>query len=276
MVKPEPVSTRSVGSAPGSLVIGSTLALLVGASIMILLHETSHAVAGALLGYVPTQVPFAVGYAPEPPPDAEAIAAITGPIFSLLSGLVGFAVDVAVRPFRSQPFWRLAWLWTIFLSIQEAIGYFAVVGILPAGDTAVAFDAWGVPGWGYIVATMLGIGAMFANGWLFSRPLIAMTTSMKEKYALAFWPWIAGTVLFGLLMTLYVLLTPGVDEAAVIAVLAAVPGAAVFAPISFMFGTNRFEGAAPVELPKRPIPGLILLGVLVVVNLVLTRGRLWG
>lgn len=267
---------RSGGSSTGSLIVGSTLALMVGVSIMVLLHETSHAVAGVLLGYLPTQVPFAVGYTPEPPPDAEAIEAITGPIFSLVSGLIGLAIDVAVRPFSSRPFWRLVWLWTIFLSIEEAVGYFVIVGILSAGDTGVAFAAWGVPAWGYIVATVLGIGAMFANGWLFSRPIIAMTTSMKEKYALAFWPWIAGTVLFGLLTTLYVLLTPGVDEATVVAVLAAVPGAAVFAPISFMFGTNRFEGAAPVALPKRPVAGIVLLGVLVVVNLVLTRGWLWG
>lgn len=275
MAKSEPVSSRSGGSSTGSLIVGSTLALLIGATIMILLHETSHSVAGALLGYLPTQVPFAVGYTPEPPPNAEAIAAFTGPIFSLVSGLVGFAIDVAVKPFRSCPFWRLVWLWTIFLSIQEAVGYFVIVGILPAGDTAVAFAAWGVPVWGYILATVLGIGAMFANGWLFSRPVIAMTTSMKERYALAFWPWIAGTIGFGVLMTLYVLITPGVDEAAVIAVLAAVPGVAVFAPISFMFGTNRFEGSAPIQL-KRPIAGVVVLVVLVVVNLVLTRGWLWG
>lgn len=242
---------------------------------MVLLHETSHAVAGALLGYVPTQVPFGVGLTPEPPPDAEAIAAITGPIFSLTSGLVGLAIDVAAQPFRSRPFWRLVWLWTIFLSIQAAVGYFVVVGILPAGDTATAFAAWGVPAWVYIVTTVLGIGAMFANGWLFSRPVIAMTTNMTEKYAIAFWPWITGTIGFAVLMTLYVLITPGVDEDAIITVLAAVPGAAVFAPISMMFGTNRFEATAPIEL-KRPIAGVVVLVALVVVNLVLTRGWIWG
>ncbi|MBE8147158.1 hypothetical protein IOD13_17340 [Brevibacterium casei] len=35
------------------LILGASLAFVIGATIMILLHETSHAVMGALLGYHP-------------------------------------------------------------------------------------------------------------------------------------------------------------------------------------------------------------------------------
>ncbi len=259
-----------------SVIIGSSLALLIGMSITVLLHESSHAVAAALLGYVPTQLPFAVDTTPDLRPGDEAVAAITGPIFSLLSGLVAYAIDVARRPFVTRPFWRLVWLWTVFLSIQLGVSYFVVVAVLPAGDTAAAFGIWGVPGWGYAVATVLGVGAFFGNGWLFSRPLIAMTTSMKEKYAVAFWPWIAGTIGFGMLTTTYLLLTPDVPTSAVVAVVASVPGCAVFAPIAFMFGTERYGGARRLVLPQRPVAGLVLLGVIVGLNLILTRGWVWG
>ncbi|MFT4234181.1 MAG: hypothetical protein QM607_04160 [Microbacterium sp.] len=262
-------------SSRKALIVGSTLALLIGASIMVLLHESSHAVADALLGCTPTQVPFAVDCTPELAPDDGAIVAITGPIFSLALGLIGFAVDRIAKPLRAHPFWCLVWLWTIFLSIEEGVGYFVIVGLVPAGDTAVAYAAWGAPVWVYIVSTSLGIAAMFGTGWLFSRPLIDLTTTMSERNDLSFWPWIAGTLGFGVLTTIYMLLTPGIDGGAIAAVLFGIPGMAVFAPISLMFGGKRFEAAAPIRMGG-VTGGIILLCVLIVVNVTLTRGRLWG
>lgn len=43
-------------------VFGSSLAFVIGATIMILLHETAHAATGALQSYHPTQLAFAVDY----------------------------------------------------------------------------------------------------------------------------------------------------------------------------------------------------------------------
>ncbi|GAA3630847.1 hypothetical protein GCM10022236_36700 [Microlunatus ginsengisoli] len=125
-----------------TLVRSGVVAFVTGAAIMTLLHEGSHAVAGGLQGFRPTQLPFAVGYTPDPPPAAEARTAITGPLFSLVSGFVLYAVDRLVRPFRARPYWRLVWLWTVFASLQEGFGYFFIAGFVPAGDTAVALGIW--------------------------------------------------------------------------------------------------------------------------------------
>ena len=73
------------------------VAFVTGATIMILLHEASHAVAGAALGYGVVQLPFTVSYAPGPTAADAALTAIAGPLFSIASGLVLYAVDRVVR-----------------------------------------------------------------------------------------------------------------------------------------------------------------------------------
>src|SRR5690349_18577029 len=100
-------------TARSVLIRNGVVAFLTGAAIMVLLHESSHAVAGWLLGYRPTQLPFAVTFEPEPPARDVAVTAITGPLFSLVTGLLAVVVDCAVRPFSTRPYARLVWWWTV-------------------------------------------------------------------------------------------------------------------------------------------------------------------
>jgi hypothetical protein len=268
-------SSVATPTGRGALIRNGVVAFLTGATLMILLHESSHAIAGVLLGYHPVQLPFAVSYVPNPAPSAAAITAITGPLFSLISGLLLFVVDRAFRPFNARPYWRLVWLWTIFASIQEGFGYFFIAGIATAGDTAQAFTIWTLPTWAFLVSTGIGIGGLFLTAWLFSTPVCELSASLSDKRAISVWPWVYGTMMFVVLMAGYVLLSPGIGADAVVAVMAGAVAVGVYAPMSMMFRRDRFLAPQSPRLSAQPVAGYCLLGGLILINLVLTRGWLW-
>lgn len=256
-------------------ILGSSLAFVIGATIMILLHETTHAVTGALQGYHPTQLAFAVDYTPPPPTTPHVIALLAGPAFSLLSGVAGIVVDRFVTPFRDRPFWRLVWLWTLFASVQEGLGYLQITAILQAGDTAQAFDLLEAPPAAYVIATVVGWAGLPLTAWAFSVPIRALASSVDDKQDLATWPWLIGTGGLLVLMTLYVLLSPVNEPATIVAVLAGALSIGVYAPMSMMFRTKQCDAPHPPSMPWPPVAGLITLGAFVVLNLLLTQGWFW-
>ncbi len=268
--------SNSVAVTPRSTLIRTgVVAFVTGATIMILLHESSHAVAGALLGYGPTQLPFAIDYTPEPPAAARALTAITGPVFSLVTGFGLYAVDRAVRPFRARPYARLVWLWTVFASLQEGFGYFLIAGIAPAGDTAQAFTLWGLPVGAFVAASFVGVGGLFLTARLFADPVVELSSSITDRRALSVWPWLYGTLGLVLLTGLYVLVGPQVGPGDVATVMAGAVAVGVYAPMSMMFRRGQVGATESPRLPAHPTAGYVLLAALVVVNLVLTRGWLW-
>ena len=260
-----------------TLIRHGIVAFVTGATIMILLHEASHAVAGAVLGYGVVQLPFAVSSMPEPGAADAALTAITGPVFSIVSGLLLYGIDRVVRPFRARPYWRLVWLWTVFASLQEGFGYFLITGMIPAGDTARAFTLWGLPTWTFFAATAFGIGGLFLTARLFADPVIELSSSITDRRAISVWPWLYGTIVLVLLMGLYVIISPALVSAGdVVAVMAGALAVGVYAPMSMMFRSGQVEATEPLRLPRHPVGGYVLLGALVVVNLILTRGWLWS
>ncbi len=270
------MNTTAAATERGTLIRNGVVAFVTGATIMILLHETSHAVAGAVLGYGPTQLPFAVGYTPEPPAGAAALTAIAGPLFSLVTGFGLYAVDRRIRPFRARPYVRLVWLWTLFASLQEGFGYFMIAGLVPAGDTARAFTLWDLPTWMFFAATAFGIGGLFLTARLFADPVIELSSSITDRRAISVWPWLYGTIGLVLLMGLYVVASPAVGAGDVVAVMAGAVAVGVYAPMSMMFRSGQVGASEPPRLPRHPTAGYVLLGVLVLVNLILTRGWLWS
>ncbi|MEE8868250.1 MAG: hypothetical protein SOH99_00365 [Acidipropionibacterium acidipropionici] len=265
--------TQAHSRAP--IILGSSLGLVIGATIMILLHESSHAIAGAVQGLHPTQVPFAVDYTPEPGTSAHVIALLAGPAFSLVSGAIGIAVDRIAVPLLGRPFWRMVWVWTIFTSVQEGLGYLQITAIMGAGDTAQAFDLMGLSSGALITATIIGWAGLPVTAWLFAGAIRPMCSTVREKRALAVWPWIIGTVVLLVLMTIYVLLGPVKDAGVIVAVLAGALAVGIFAPISMMFGTEKVGADKPLTMHWPATGGLILLVILVAVNLVLTQGWIW-
>ena len=267
---------RAAPADRATIIRAGVVAFVTGAAIMVLLHESSHAVAGALQGYRPTQLPFAVDYLPDPPPAVQARTAITGPLFSLISGFALYALDRAVRPFATRPYWRLVWLWTVFASIQEGFGYFFIAGFVSAGDTAVALGIWGAPTWMYYASTALGVGGLFLTARMFADPVSELSSSLSDKRAIAVWPWLYGTFVCVVLEILYVLLSPDTGAGSVFAVIFGTIAVGVYAPMSMMFRKGRTLAAVSPTVPVHPVAGYVLLGVLVAANLVLTRGWLWG
>ena len=240
--------------------------------MVILLHEGSHAVAGILQGAMAIQSPFSVDYDPSLGQSASVIASMTGPIFSLVTGLLAGLVN----PFARHPFWRMAWGWFAFLSAEEGFGYFTIAGIIKAGDTGTALSILDAPGWTYWACFVFGIAGLFLLAFRFAGVGVSVSVDVDRMRAFCVWPWIAGTVISTLLMLVYVLLTPGVPSDAVVAVLIGAASLGVFAPMSMMFRRRRPFATHVRPLPAIPVVGLIVIAVTVVINLLLTRTPHWG
>lgn len=256
------------------IVLQATLAFVIGATIMVLVHESSHSAASALLGYRPVQLPFAVLQQPSPTPADLAIIAFTGPVTSLVLGLVGALLDGVLHPFSGRPFWRLVWLFAVFGSIQEGVGYF-VISVVGAGDTGTAYGIWGVPDWVYYVSIGLGMAAVFGNGWLFAGSVKEISRNRYVQRALTVWPWVYGTIAFLILMAVYVLVSPGIGIDSVVAVMMGAVSVGVYSPISMMFSPHDDPDPRPSAILGRQSGGWVLLAVLVAINLFLTRGIWW-
>lgn len=257
------------------LILGSSLGLVIGATIMILLHESAHAVSGALAGSRPTQLPFAVDDTPALPVDADIVTTLAGPVFSLVSGLIGIVIDWIAVPLRERPFWRMVWLWFVFTSVQEGLGYLQITALFGAGDTAQALDLMNAPPLAYVLFTVVGWALLPVTAWLFAHRLRPLASSVSDKRSLAVWPWLIGTGSLLVLMGTYAALSPVNDAEVIITVLAGVVGIGVYAPMSMMFGSKLFGASTSPSMPWPPVGGLVLLGALIAFNLVLTGGWLW-
>lgn len=259
----------------GQVILGSSLAFVIGATIMVFLHETVHAVAAAVQGYHPTQIPFAVSYHPQPSVMAHVIIALTAPAFSVVSGVIGIVIDYLCEPFRERPFWRMVWLWTVFASVQEGLGYLQITALFRAGDTAQALELLDAPPMAYIILTIIGWATLPLLAWIFATRIRGLASSESDKTALAVWPWMIGTSGLLVLTAIYVLLGPVREPDVIIAVLALPLGIGVYAPIPMMFATKRFGATSPPSMTWPPIGGLILFGALVAVNLAILPGWFW-
>ena len=81
-----------------SLFINSTVAFALAALVMIMIHESGHALAAILFGLHPVVRPFSVDYATAT--DVQnIITALTGPLVSLVSGALILAIAQVGRGF---------------------------------------------------------------------------------------------------------------------------------------------------------------------------------
>lgn len=179
----------------------ATLAFVTAVSIVILIHESSHVVAGLALGYENVLFPFGVTHQPEPSPADAAIAALTGPAFSLITG----AIAMAWQPFRARGgYGQLLWLWLAWVSLMEGVGYLLLTpfGIGDTGMTAASYDAalW--------ITAPVGALGVAGTIWLAARfavPLLRHTDgSLHAMRSMAFYPWMIGTAIALALAAFYV------------------------------------------------------------------------
>lgn len=268
------LTSRPLAHHRSRLIPASGLAFVIGATVTILLHESSHAVAGGLLGSVPRQLPFAVDFRALPAPEHHALILLVGPLASIAAGVLGLILDRRLTPFGERPLWRLTWLWTIFTSLQFGLGHFQAAALMPLGDTVVAFTLLGLPSGAFVAASVIGWLALPVVAWAFAGPIRDLAASAEDRADLSVWSWLLGTAVLLGLMTLYIVLSPGDDEGAMIAVLAGTAAIGVFAPVSMAFRPGARAGVPPAMRGSRLGAAFLLVG-LIAVNLVLTLGWVW-
>jgi hypothetical protein len=96
----------------------------------------------------------------------------------------------------------------------------------------------------------VGIGGLFLLAWRFSRFVVTVSRDVADERVICVLPWIYGTLGLTALMAVYVVLTPGVSSAAVVAMMAGAASIGIFAPMSMMF-SGRPVATAALAVPVR-------------------------
>ena len=209
----------------------STVAFVVGQMVVVVLHESAHAVTGLLQGYRATEFAGEVRFSPEQTTRALVVTALAGPVFSLVSGLVA----MMFRPFRGRGFAELLWAWFAFLSAQEGFGYLTIAPIITNGDTGAALSALHAPGWVGWLCTAIGLAGTVFLARRFAVVGVRFTRDLYEIRAFCFYPWLLATGILVALSAVQLGITPGTPIGAIVAILAGSASLGIFAPIAMSF-----------------------------------------
>ena len=263
--------TGRVGTA--AILVNSLVALLLGTGITILVHQLGHWVAGALLGSRSVLFAFGVTHEPALTGTDAVIAALAGPVLSLL---VGSAMQI-LQPFRFRgDFAHLLWIWIAVTSLMVAATTLALAPF--AGDAATAVTALGWPGWAAWVAAGIGVVAMLgvAREWaVHSVRLCGHSPSRLRCFS--WYPWlIALPVQLGLALAMLALagVQPTLQERNLIVWAGATQ--TLFAPLSFLFTRRSQELEEPLQVTPVPWWGIVGLVVLVAADLAISGGVVLG
>ena len=260
-----------------TLTINAAVAFVAAHLVVVLLHEASHVAAGLALGESNVMYAFGVTHSPEPGRADAAIMALTGPGFSLVTGLIA----MVVMPWRERRgFGHLAWLWFAYMSVMQGAGYLLLTPF-GVGDTGSTADAYGSPAYviwpAFVIAVAMTVWLAMRFAALAVRHTAGDLTSLR---AFAFFPWMAGTLavvaLTGLDIASSSMAFTGDD---VFAVLMGSVALGVFAPMSLPFTPRVLRmdpgsaGSELLRLPRVPTVGLVVIGLVTLVNLaVLSQG----
>lgn len=255
-----------------SVVANHTCGVVLGALLMILLHECAHWLTGFALGDRSTLYSFGV--------DQSAtgvhggITAAAGPLFSFVLGLI----MVHVRPLKARGgLGELLWMWLAFISLQEAVTYL-VLTPMGAGDTAIIMKAFALPSWVSFVACAIGVAGMFWVARLFAPEVAALAGSDPAQLrAVAFWPWAFGSLLLiahALLQLSLATMTLTTGET--IAIITNGMVHSVFGPMSMGTAQKMDVPRRHLNLPRIPWPLIVGIVVMVAVNVSLRGGITLG
>lgn len=266
-----PSSASPSSSAPSArrLLVNNLVAAVLACTVMIFVHELAHLVTGLVLGYPGVFVAFGVLHVGEPTAVEAAIMALAGPAFSLVTGLVMmFWMPLQQR----RSFGHLVWLWFAFVSVQEAVTYLCLTPF-GAGDTGDAARLLGLPVVWQFVALAIGVGGMFFTARMFAPHLFRYAgTDARHRNAMGLFVWLYGMIAIVALTFVYLLVVPvSFTPGEQIAVMVGGTALLVFAPMANIFH-RQVAGVAPVELrlPAVPVAGLVVLGVFVIINVLLS------
>jgi len=251
-------------SAPsrGAIVGLTALVAATAAMAQIQLHEYAHAVVALLL----TGSATVTGAMADHPPTTDAnlaLIAIAGPVFSLVLGASLYALGRA----RASGYGRALLVWAGLASLQGAFGYVMISLVAPVGDTAVAFESWGVPMWGSVLAFVVGLAGMFLNAYLLCREITRALSVPADIVAASVWTWLVAT---GVLLVTYaaVALAAGADGEILVWTVIGPGTALVFAPMATFFWrrTPHLERGYDVGRPGSVVAGFVVVLVIVLVH----------
>ncbi len=154
--------TASLRAAWGPLALSYATAQLVE----VFLHEGSHALAARAMGFHPAIGQFVELHVPSAERAQEALVAAAGPVGSLVTGLVCWALYRRRGP--SYP--RLLLMWLAMTGVAAFLGYLVVMPLLAPGDTGVLARLYHVP----VAVQFLVAAAGMALLYLVTRPLSRM------------------------------------------------------------------------------------------------------
>ena len=254
---------RSRQAPTRGAVIGLTaLVAATAAMAQIQLHEYAHAVAAVLLTGSAT-VSGAMADHPETSDANLALIAIAGPAFSLVLGTVLHLLGRVASGYL-----RALLTWGGLASLQGAFGYLMISLVAPVGDTAVAFDAWGVPMWGYVLGFVVGLAGMLLNAYLLCREITRSLSEPGDIVAASVWTWLAAT---GILLLAYVgvALAAGADGEIFVWTIIGPATALVFAPMATFFWRRTPHLAHRYDVGR---PVTVVAAFVVVLAIVLLHG----
>lgn len=257
------------------LLLNNLVAALIASALMIFVHELAHLVTGFALGHASVLYPFGVIDLGTPPEGDQVVMLLAGPAFSLVTGVL----LQLWTPLRGRAdFLHLVWLWFAFTSVQEGIMYLCLTPF-GAGDTGQAAQLLGLPVPLQFVALAVGVGGMFLNARAFAPHMARHAgDDPRLRNGMTLFPWLYGMIVSMLLSILYLAISPAeLPASAQIAILAAGTALLVFAPMAHIFArsvtTVPYE---PLRLRAVPVGGLMVLGLLVLGNILLSFGLRLG
>jgi hypothetical protein len=248
-----------------SLFFHSTVAFVLGGMLAVTAHELSHLVAGLLLGEQATLYPTAVEFAGDRATSDATVTAATGPIFSLVSGIV----LIFTTRHAGRGFGRLLWMWFAFMSAQTGFGYLMIAVFAREGDTGRVLDNLGAPGFVYWLSLAVGVAGMLWLSRMFAARVLAYTDgTVPAMRAFGLFSWLAGSAV---LLIVYALAVRDLEPDLIVICLLGVFASGVFAPMFSFFHRSLSVPSTPLTL-STPITGLVSAAVLALVLVLVVAG----
>jgi hypothetical protein len=173
--------------------INSTVAFVAALFLAITLHEFAHGLAALALGATPTVY---AGHEHNAPLSAvrELTIALSGPVFSLISGAVVLATTLWSRGFA-----RLFWTWFGVLSAQNFFAYLMTGPFVPSGDIGKVLRLASAPTAAYLMVFVVGAAGTVLLGRVLTARFLALADDTLDAAGraaqlrqLAFFAWICG------------------------------------------------------------------------------------
>lgn len=197
--------TGTRASATRWLLVNSIVIFTIAFLVTALVHEGAHALTARAFGTDPVLHHNYVAHAETESSSAAIAIPASGPLISLLQGIVLLALS---RRRKTKSLYTLTGLWLGLQGYITFLGYVMIGPLVPYGDTGKVFALLGVPGWlqWILAAGALVLAFRIVRGTAvdFERHAVATTGDLRHARArvanqLIAFPVFAGVVLTTLL-----------------------------------------------------------------------------